>query len=219
MLNKLRKLQNKKGFTLVELIVVIAIIAILTAVIVPLVSRYTTQATYTSLQSAASSVESQVNAGINSYAMTGKVFPNKWIVGVADADGTPSSITVDGTAYAYTATDGKVKKADGTEVTTDAIGKLVSNIAIGLSTKFPEGAVFGVQVQDGGVVGIVYCPSPAVANAVPQGAIAAVSGYDDAYEITPVGGSALSCGILGTFKANVGKTYSVDATSFKVTFA
>lgn len=207
MLNKLRKLQNKKGFTLVELIVVIAIIAILTAVIVPLVSRYTTQATYTSLQSAASSVESQVNAGINSYAMTGKVFPNKWILGVANTDGTPTSITVDGTAYTYTPATGKVEDASGADKTGDAIGKLVSNIAIGLSTKFPSGAVFGVSVQNGGVVGVVYCPSPSAANTLPSGKIEAVPGYDDAYTV-----ATIACGVLGTFKANLDKTYALTST-------
>ncbi len=49
MLNKIRKLRAKKGFTLVELIVVIAIIAILTAVLVPLVGNYVQQAAYTTL--------------------------------------------------------------------------------------------------------------------------------------------------------------------------
>ena len=50
MLNKIRKLREKKGFTLVELIVVIAIIAILTAVLVPLIGNWTQQAAYTTLQ-------------------------------------------------------------------------------------------------------------------------------------------------------------------------
>lgn len=40
----MRKLKNKKGFTLVELIVIIVIILVLTALIVPSVSRYVEQA-------------------------------------------------------------------------------------------------------------------------------------------------------------------------------
>lgn len=215
MLNKIRKLQNKKGFTLVELIVVIAIIAILTAVIVPLVSRYTTQATYTSLQSAASSVESQVNAGINSYAMTGKVFNGKAVTAVCDTDGTPTTIYVDKTKIDIAKQSDNSYKVT-TTLTDDGLVKLAENIATGLATKFPSGAVFGVIVQNGGVVGTVYCPNPSVAGAIPSGAIKTVSGYDDAYTVNDV-----SCGILGTIKAaatDAGtKSLSYDGTEKTLT--
>lgn len=212
MLNKIRKLQNKKGFTLVELIVVIAIIAILTAVIVPLVSRYTTQATYTSLQSAASSVETQVNAAINSYAATGKVFGGKTVIGVCDGNGTPLTIYVDKKAITVT------HNADNTYTTTEAdtgLKKLAESIATGLATKFPANAAFGVIVQNGGVVGTVYCPSPdtttyATSYGLPLGSIASVNGYDDAYTINSV-----ACGILGTIKASAddSKSLAYDTTT------
>ncbi len=213
MLNKIRKLQNKKGFTLVELIVVIAIIAILTAVIVPLVSRYTTQATYTSLQSAASSVESQVNAGINSYAMTGKVFSGKFITGKCGASGTPTTITVDDKSITITESGGTCTATLPAGTTDDGLKKLAENIATGLATKFPNGAAFAVIVQNGGVVGTIYCPNPPAGNGaavVPTGKIETVSGYDDAYT---VGGT--SCGILGTIKAGAGETAS-KAKSFTI---
>ena len=44
MLARLQKLKSKKGFTLVELIVVIAIIAILAAVLIPVIGNYVADA-------------------------------------------------------------------------------------------------------------------------------------------------------------------------------
>ncbi len=73
MLNKIRKLQNKKGFTLVELIVVIAIIAILTAVIVPLVGRYSAQATYTTLNDSAKTISTNIATCLSDATRMGEV--------------------------------------------------------------------------------------------------------------------------------------------------
>ena len=183
MLNKIRKLQNKKGFTLVELIVVIAIIAILTAVIVPLVSRYTTQATYTSLQAAADSIDSQANAAVNAYAMTGKVFPYVLIIGEAPStgDGTPSTITV------YDK-DGNVKSStDDSSIT-----KIENSIKEGLAQKLTKGAKFVVSIKNGGVVGVIYDPTGALAD---KGALDTIEGYDDAYTY-----GGVACGVLGIYK-------------------
>ena len=76
MLNKLMKLKNKKGFTLVELIVVIAIIAILTAIIVPLVGRYSAQARYTTLNDAATTVSNSINNGLSDANQIGVINDN-----------------------------------------------------------------------------------------------------------------------------------------------
>lgn len=63
MLNKIKaRLNNKKGFTLVELIVVIVIILILAAVLVPNVTKYVSNARIASLKSDASSILTQLQA-------------------------------------------------------------------------------------------------------------------------------------------------------------
>lgn len=61
MVNKIQMLRERKGFTLVELIVVIAILAILTAVLIPLVNRHAAQATYTVAQDTAKAISDNTN--------------------------------------------------------------------------------------------------------------------------------------------------------------
>lgn len=63
MLNKIKaRVNNKKGFTLVELIVVIVIILILAAVLVPNVTKYVANARTASLKSDASAILTQMQA-------------------------------------------------------------------------------------------------------------------------------------------------------------
>lgn len=65
---------NKKGFTLVEIIVVIAIIGVLASILVPTLVGYTTKANVTSANSTAASLKKNinsflVNADANNYGM------------------------------------------------------------------------------------------------------------------------------------------------------
>lgn len=220
MLNKIRKLQNKKGFTLVELIVVIAIIAILTAVIVPLVSRYTTQATYTSLQAGADSIQSQANAAIAAYSMTGKVFSGKLITGLANSDGTPKDIYVDGTKIKGkdTAFDGDYAvmplAGASTELTDDAYIKMRNSIIEGLKEKLAGDAFFVVAVENGGVTGVIYSPEGEAAIGNGTATLSAITGYDDAYQVTTNDNANHACGMLGIYKtaANNG---GEDGTAMK----
>lgn len=65
MLEKIRKMKNKKGFTLVELIVVLVILAILAAMLIPALTGYIDKAREQSLISEASMVLTAAQATVS----------------------------------------------------------------------------------------------------------------------------------------------------------
>lgn len=138
MLNKIRKLKNKKGFTLVELIVVIAIIAVLTAVIVPLIGRYSTQAAYTTLQDAAKTISDNLNTVMSAVSMEGTPANCVVIQGIKDSTGL--KVVVDGD--------------DGTG--TDVNDKIANKARESLENTLPVGASFCAEAKGGAVVGVIY---------------------------------------------------------------
>ena len=66
MIKKLQALKAKKGFTLVELIVVIAIIGVLAAILVPTMLGYVTSSRVTSANSTAASIKNNVDSFLTS---------------------------------------------------------------------------------------------------------------------------------------------------------
>ena len=66
MIKKLQSLKKKKGFTLVELIVVIAIIGVLAAILVPTMLGYVTSSRVTSANSTAASLKNNIDSFLTS---------------------------------------------------------------------------------------------------------------------------------------------------------
>ena len=191
MLNKLMKLKNKKGFTLVELIVVIAIIAILTAIIVPLVGRYSAQARYTTLNDAATTISNSINNGLSDANQIGVInvtqitgFKTNGVLTIkvgTTASATSAADKLDATTHEYKATGG-----------TDAENRAASRIVGSLADALPDNCTFYASIRTSTVSGVVYYNSKDDEITTDPGtdAFGMVAGFDNAYAETGSGGSA-----------------------------
>lgn len=119
----MKKLTNKKGFTLIEMLVVIAIIAILVAIIIPTVTSATTKANAATdaanLRSAKAAITIKVLDGSWDTYKTGKtdaqIAADLGVPAVAKSDGTSAfTVTVSTVASGTTGTEVTVKYGENT---------------------------------------------------------------------------------------------------------
>lgn len=194
MMNKIRKLREKKGFTLVELIVVIAIIAILTAVLVPLINNWTQQAAYTTLNDGAQTVSNSVNEAISKVIAGGTPLASTvtQITGTKAAEGENKLLITVGTKTSTA--DGKTAVGGATAIGTTTEEKIAQEIAKMLDATMTGTSAFVATIANGAVTGVIYTTA---GSTVPDASktISKVDGFDG-YEIEDGG----AVGVTGKFK-------------------
>ena len=190
MIKMIQKLKNKKGFTLVELIVVIAIIAILTAVIVPLIARYSAQARYTTLMDAAQTISNSANNAMSDANQKGVVSLTSF---TGDKSGGTFTITPSSGAAQ---SGGHIDATGKATYSTDANERAAQKLWESLNDTLPAEAHFYISVNASAVKGVVYSTKNAVTDAIGSAAVA-VDGFDNAYGTAATGGDAL--GVSGSY--------------------
>lgn len=163
MIKFFQKLKAKKGFTLVELIVVIAIIGVLAAILVPTMLGYVTSSRVTSANSTAASIKNNVDTFLTNCDTAG--------YGMLKGSANNSQITISVTNGTWTVTNptpgafrnGNGKTWAGTGTGTAGATKVnvtapESLLAIELADLFPEveTAAMVVYVEGGKTLAVAY---------------------------------------------------------------
>ncbi len=167
MIKFFQKLKAKKGFTLVELIVVIAIIGVLAAILIPTMLGYVTSSRVTSANSTAASIKNNIDsfltdADTNGYGMKqGKGINQEFDITVTTASGVTTWAVTAGTAGNFktgsTITWGNT--GSGTKDTTKVgVTAAETLLAISLANLFPEitNASIHAVLNGGKCVGVAY---------------------------------------------------------------
>ena len=176
MIKYFQKLKAKKGFTLVELIVVIAIIGVLAAILIPTMLGYVTQSKVTSANSTASSIKNEIDGFLttcdtNGYGMKKGSNVSMLTITVDNSKWTVSATNTTGTNLAYNSKGTKSWSAqnDTDTVTNRAANDITGVLALDLKELFPEiksGCVKAFLVG-GKCVGVLYTTehnNPATTN-------------------------------------------------------
>lgn len=167
MIKKLQALKKKKGFTLVELIVVIAIIGVLAAILVPTMLGYVTSSRVTSANSTAASIKNNIDsfltsADTNGYGMKqGNAINDELDITVASNSGVSTWTVTAATTANYktgsTVTWGAQGSGDK-DTTKVGVTQAETLLAIELANLFPEidNASIHVVLNGGKCVGVAY---------------------------------------------------------------